>query len=572
VKTNLAIDAARSLLDEVDTAALMRHVNEIAAFDRESGVDGDWRAADYVVAVLRDHGVAVRLDRIKNLTSMPGEATVRLNTGAVLECLTHAYAAPTGHDGVTGALVYLDGSDSPESVAGKIAVMPGLAAPKACFDLERRGAVGLIFINSGEYIHNMAISPVWGMPTRADLATIAKIPVVSINGADGATLKAAIESGTAHAAHIVTHVDTDFREVPLIVADVAAGRCETDRYVLLNGHLDAWHKGALDNATGNAAMIEIARILHDHRDELSTNVRIVFWSGHSNGRYSGSDWYADHAWEDIHRNAVVNFNIDSVGAGGATYYGRVDSSAQCFDIGWQTIQLLTGQDPAYARIARNGDQSFWGHGVPSLYQVLSLQPLERQRPDTFVPGLPWYWHTSQDLPEHIGAAELTLDTQIYLQAMWAFASGIAYPFVFARMAAEILQNLEQAQAKTRDAYSFSDHIALARQILELTEWFDGIAARAVDPADGERLKDLAMRINRCAIPVHYCATSPFRTDDALPATPFPGLKDLDLLHSHDSELAFEAHRREIVREGNRIRHMLLELAAMLTAARQESRV
>ena len=284
---------------------------------------------------------------------------------------------------------------------------------------------------------------------------------------------------------------------------------------------------------------------------------------------SGSDWYADHEWEDIH-NAVVNFNIDSVGARGAASYGRVDSSAQCFDIGWETIHSLTGQDPAYARIARNGDQLGWGHGV-SLYQVLSLQPPENQRPDTFVPGLPWYWHTSQDLPEHIGAAELTRDTKIYLQAIWVFASRVAYPFVFAKMAAEIVGNLEQVQAKTGDAYSFSEHIELARQVLSLTDWLDGIAARAADPADGERLKDLAMRINRCAIPVHYCATSPFRTDDALPATPFPGLKDLDRLHSHDTELAFEAHRREIVREGNRIRHMLLELAEMLRQAREEFR-
>lgn len=563
---------AHAIIDEVDTAKLMRHVHEIAAFDRESGTEGDWLAADYVAKTLRGDGVSVRVDRIENLTSMPGPAALRLDSGVTFDCLTHAYAAPTGCDGVTAELLYLDSGDAPARVDGKIVVTPGLAAPKACVDLERRGAAGLIFVNSGEHIHNMAISPVWGMPTREGLGLLSTIPVVSLSGADGEEVKRAIHSGAVRSARIDANVDTGLREVPLIVADVTAAGAATDRFVLLNGHIDAWHRGALDNATGNAAMMEIARILHAHRDEMTTNVRIIFWSGHSNGRYSGSDWYADHEWQDIHDNAVVNFNIDSVGARGATFYGRVDSSAQCFDVGWSTINALTGQDPVYARIARNGDQSFWGHGVPSLFQVLSLQPPERQRPDTFVPGLPWYWHTSQDLPEHIGPAELTRDTQIYLRAMWRFATGAAYPFTFERMALEIERNLADAQAKTRAAYDFSDHLALASSLVEMMRWFDQRTAAAgpdAEASEAERLKRLAMRINRCAVPVHYCATSPFRTDDALPAEPFPGLRDLDALHGHDSAITFEAHRREIVREGNRIRHMLIELTRILRSAREE---
>jgi hypothetical protein len=80
-----------------------------------------------------------------------------------------------------------------------------------------------------------------------------------------------------------------------------------------------------------------------------------------------------------------------------------------------------------------------------------------------------------------------------------------------------------------------------------------------------------MRINRIVIPVHYCATSPFRTDSALPSSAFPGLPDLTLLHQHDSEVLFESHRREVVREGNRIRRMLLELTDLLAGARETDR-
>ena len=318
---------------------------------------------------LSECGVPARMERIRNLVSMPISARLQLDDGSQVPCITHAYAASTPAEGLDAPLIELDADAPGQDLEGKIVVLPGLAAPKPCYDLERRGAAGLIFINSGEFPHNMAISPIWGMPTRGDLKELAQIPVVSVNRHHGQELLASMHSGAVNSATLVTRVETSLRDLPLCVADVIATGAKTEGYVLLNGHVDSWHKGAIDNGTGNAAMIEIARVLSAYRDRMTANVRFVWWSGHSNGRYSGSDWYADHNWEDLHANAVVNFNIDAVGAKGATHYGRVDSSAQCFDVGYEAIHRLSGQEPQYSRIARNGDQSFWGHGVPSLFQV-----------------------------------------------------------------------------------------------------------------------------------------------------------------------------------------------------------
>lgn len=563
-----------ALLGDVDQALLMSHVERISAVDRESGEPGDWQAAEYIVGYLSGIGVPARVERIRNLVSSPISANMQLDDNSQVPCITHAYASSTPVEGVSGPLVKLDRGRPDQDLAGMIVVLSGLAAPKPCYDLERRGAAGLIFINSGEFPHNMAISPIWGMPTRSDLKELGKIPVVSVNRPHGQALLASMHSGAVSAVTLFTRVETQLRDLPICIADVMATGTKTERYVLLNGHVDSWHKGAIDNGTGNAVMIEIARILSGCRDKMTTNVRFVWWSGHSNGRYSGSDWYADHNWEDIHKNAVVNFNIDSVGAKGATYYGHVNCSAQCFDVGYDSIHGLTGQEPLYSRIARNGDQSFWGHGVPSLFQVLSLQPPESQKPDTFVPGLPWYWHTTEDLFEHVGAEVLSLDCQIYLAAIWRFCAGPVYPFRFSRMATEIRTNLTSIQGLVKDAYLFTEHLGLVDAILERTTWLDGQVAVAEtgnsDEQSCRKLNELAMTINRIAIPVHYCAQGLFRTDAALSNSPFPGISDPALLYSHDSEIVFEAHRREIVREGNRIRRMLLELVELLDNAWQET--
>lgn len=41
---------------------------------------------------------------------------------------------------------------------------------------------------------------------------------------------------------------------------VATLRGESEDYILISGHYDSWHKGATDNATANALMLEMARI------------------------------------------------------------------------------------------------------------------------------------------------------------------------------------------------------------------------------------------------------------------------------------------------------------------------
>ncbi len=66
--------------------------------------------------------------------------------------------------------------------------------------------------------------------------------------------------------------------------------------MLIAGHFDSWHLGATDNATGNVACLELARVLYAQRDRLQRGVRIAWWPGHSNGRYTGSTWYVDHHW------------------------------------------------------------------------------------------------------------------------------------------------------------------------------------------------------------------------------------------------------------------------------------
>ncbi len=96
----------------------------------------------------------------------------------------------------------------------------------------------------------------------------------------------------------------------------------------MGGHSCGWDVGVTDNGTGDAAMLELARILWQHRDQLGRGVRICWWPGHSHGRYSGSTWYADTFFADLADNCLAYHNIDSPGVRGATRYVARHTSAE----------------------------------------------------------------------------------------------------------------------------------------------------------------------------------------------------------------------------------------------------
>ena len=96
---------------------------------------------------------------------------------------------------------------------------------------------------------------------------------MSILGADGDRLRLLLERGPLRV-RMSTRVRTGWMPIPHLVGELA-GRGE-DRFLLLSGHVDAWHYGAMDNGTANATMLEVARLLAARRDALRRGIRFAF--------------------------------------------------------------------------------------------------------------------------------------------------------------------------------------------------------------------------------------------------------------------------------------------------------
>src|SRR5262249_62091939 len=94
-------------------------------------------------------------------------------------------------------------------------------------------------------------------------------------------------------------------------------------FVFLHGHYDSWQVGVGDNGTGNACMLEVARVLWQMRGKLRRSVRLAWWPGHSTGRYGGSTWYLDAHAADFAKQCILQMNCDSPGCRWATDYSAI---------------------------------------------------------------------------------------------------------------------------------------------------------------------------------------------------------------------------------------------------------
>jgi hypothetical protein len=170
-----------------------------------------------------------------------------------------------------------------EKVGGKIVVMSGFGNPALTSLIEEWGGVGLIAVNPGADIHWGTCTTIWGSPDLVDLPRKPKIPVVAVNNPDGMKLMALAEAGGE--ATIKTDMQEGWFRQKIPVATIP-GTKEKEKFVLVHGHYDSWDVGVGDNATGDATLLELSRVLWEKRSSLRRSVKLAWWPGHSTGRYA----------------------------------------------------------------------------------------------------------------------------------------------------------------------------------------------------------------------------------------------------------------------------------------------
>jgi len=530
----------RALVDQVSAETLEEYVINITRKVRLSGSPEERETFRYVGQTLEAWGFEIEEHHPECWTSWPVAALVELlgETPVSIPCITHSMAASTPPEGVVLDLVDVDRAEpaslEKRPVSGRAALCNGHAMPGKVFRVEQAGAAAQIHV-CGERMHEMITSIVWGSPTAENVALLPKTPVVSVNAEGGARLREALGRGSVRV-RLRTQVDTRWRALPLLVAHLRAPRGAGD-FVLMSGHVDSWYYGAMDNGAGNATQMEVGRIFAARKDRLRRDLRLAFWSGHSHARYGGSAWYADHCWRDLHEHCVLHLNVDCVGAKGATLLTEAIAMAETRDLGSASVEKISGQRLTGVRPPRAADQSFWGHGVPSLFMSPSEQPADQSESAhayaqlmggaTRSGGLGWWWHTPEDTLDKLDPAHLVRDAQIYVLATQRALEDPVLPLDYRAAVAEARAILTEYSEEAQGRFDLAPVFGLLEELGTAVEKLERrIRATTLSPGAAELANFCLMALGRELIPINYCRSGPFEHDTTLPVPPFPGLEPM----------------------------------------------
>jgi hypothetical protein len=504
---------------------------------------------DHVAARLASFGVPVTMHEPSLYLSLPGKARVEAG-GKSFRAKPPAYCADVRH-GLGGDLVYIPANQADDidtlfdrrldkrgaiagRARGKIAVSEGFASPGLVSELEELDAIAVICVNPGVDIHWGICTTIWGTPDLDDLPRKPKIPAVAVNNPDGkALIELAKQGGKAT---IFAETEEGWFKSKLPVVDIR-GADEPEKFVLLHGHLDSWDVGIGDNAVGDAALLEIARVLFAHRDKLRRSVRIAWWPGHSTGRYAGSTWFADAFAIDLDENCVAQVNCDSPGCRWAEEFIDLSCMPETVPFISQAIRDVAGRKAEAERAFRAGDYSFNNIGISSYYMLSSTMTPELRAGKGYYAvggcGGNIAWHTENDTLDIADKNNLMRDIRVYLLSVLRNANAPILPFDWRLAAKEFLGTIARYQEKAGARFDLAPSKRAAEELLARLDRFHAdLAAQRIAPHKANRIiQDLA----RLLVPINFTREARFRHDPAVTIPPLPTLSaaaELDRFEAH----------------------------------------
>lgn len=559
------------LLSDLDPTRTMGHIEWLTTNTpyRISGGGDDSRAVDYLAEQMRRAGLIVEVHEFRAYNSFPGQGALDILAPVArrLACAACGHIASTPPSGVEAELVYTGAGGEADydglDVRGKVVmaeVSYAPATPEKARIAAERGAAGMVLINWGpsesEALTMRALKAVWGNPTPATWGRMPQLPAVSIARKTGEELIALCRSGTVRV-RLVADCRRFWATLRQPVG-VIRGTRWPDEFVLVSGHVDAWEPGVTCNATGNGTMLEMARVLAKPENRPARSVYFTFWNGHEIAEAAGSTWFVDRLWDLVRERCLAYINVDSPGLKGTSRYA-FSASPELTAFAKGLAEAVLGEPVTAGELAKTGDQSFFGVGVPAITGRHAFD--EATLRATHGATLGWWNHTSADTLDKVDSEALA--KELRLNTVWV--SELANRPVWPHDPVALIDNLIGRLAP----YVPRDHGLQLDAVLAELKRLGADAARLKAAAEGlagapdDPSTDSAREaVNRGLMLLSRCLTSPFRSSvsrwdqdtygvSAL-QRPIPLLAELDRLGEEADEDLLQPLFTQLLRARNRL--------------------
>jgi hypothetical protein len=550
-------DGVESLIEatqaEIQVAAMNEELDSIVQHDRLSGSPGEFAAMEYLKRTLEAEGIQVKVDTFMAWISDPvsasvevpaagfapkaitvsGSGTVKNLEAQLVDVGTLDDLPPLLMEGGERLILEADGPagsvDYPAypDLRGKIALVTGAPRPEPVAQLMLMGAAGAVFVHPEELLNDLTTTSLWGAPSLMNYHRIPTLPVAEVKRSDGDRLRELLARGRVQL-RMSAEAKTGWKELRMLTATIP-GPTPDAPYVLAGGHLDSWYFGGTDNAGANVAMLENTRALFRHRSELRRGLVMVWWSGHSNGRYAGSTWFADHHFDELRRHALAYVNYEGLGQIQAKRFGAA-TTASLSALARDVVLKETGDSIRPRPPGRSSDESFNGVGLPLL--EISHSRLAED-------GGYWWWHTPDDTRDKVDAEVLKVDADIYAAVLARLLTEPVYPMSLTAVVERLGTLLAERQETAGTHLDLREAMARQARLLETVKQVE--AALAARPGGGGPDADLAaVAILRPLHRVLYTLLGNYHPDPSISEGALPGLNAVRMLAANDPSM--DRHR------------------------------
>lgn len=508
----------QQMISELDENKCMEHVIWLTENtpNRISGLGDDLKASNYIVDMFKEYGWESKNIEFETYNSWPGESEIKViyPLTKLIDSQPCCHISSTLPEGADLELVYL-GAGGYEDYEGKnvigkavlVEVSYSPATPEKARIAYEKGAVAMVCMNWGNdenVICMRGLKAVWGNPTPESFNNIPQIAGVSITRQDGEYLRDLCLKNEEVKIHLNVHSSRQWDVLSQPMA-VLRGSEEPEKFLLVVGHLDAWNPGVTCNATGDATMLELGRVLGKYKDKLKRSIYFLNWNGHEIAEAAGSTWFADHYFDDVDKNCIGYINIDSTGLAQATIY-KADASRELSDYAEKTITNVLSETTKVTYLTKTGDQSFFGIGVPSIVGRVSYD--DDYIKDSNGATLGWWNHTVEDGLDKADIVNLKKDLDVECAYILGLVNSNVLPYDFTNTCLDIKAKLVKINEQAGNNVDISNLIKNADKLLENVNKLNKIKDEL---ALSDEMNDKCKIVNKCLLKLSRFLTSAFFT-------------------------------------------------------------
>ena len=574
------------VIEEVSAKNVRAHVEKIVRDipHRAAGSENGRRMAEYSRDAMRAAGAQAVVHELPAIVSFPEHAEFRVLSPSdiAIQANTLGHSLETMPEGLSGELVYVGAgaySDfEGKDVRGKI-ILTELSYSPARHEKQRvaglKGAIGAVMMNWGppdnEAVPFGSVKPVWGNPTPDNFKDeMPTLPCIGIARSAGLRLKQLCAAGPVRV-WLRTHVVNAWRPVQITVAELSAPRSsEPGDFVMVGGHQDSWPgEAATDNAAGSAIKIELARVFRKHQEKLRRGLLFGFWTAHETGTMAGSAWFADHHWDRLRDHACAYLQIDQPSCAGTSVW-HTTSNAELRDFHQrEEKKLLPGREITWKRVAKSGDASFIGVGIPMFQGEGAFTDAELKASALATRG--WWHHSIECTIDKLDWDYMQAHLRVYAAYLWELCTAPVLPFTYAPVAEQILKRLKELEA-AGGAVGFAALIARAQRFAAAARKLDAATSEVASRADEERARLLnrAMkRVSRLVVPLMSSAIGKYGHDPygyTPQTTMIPALYDVARLPALEAGEGRWMLETKAVRDRNRVADALADSTEIIEDA------